>query len=94
MQIVLLIVMMGVFYFVLIRPQQRRAKEHAELVRSLEVGDDIVTSGGIYGQIAAVDGEVLRLEVAKGVEILMARDAVAELVEYGSDDDDDDDAQG
>ena len=94
MQIVLLIVMMGVFYFVLIRPQQRKAKEHAELVRSLEVGDDIVTSGGIYGQIAAVDGEVLRLEVAKGVEILMARDAVAELVEYGSDDDDDDDAQG
>lgn len=94
MQIVLLIVMMGVFYFVLIRPQQRKAKEHAELVRSLEVGDDIVTSGGIYGQVTAIDGEVLRLEVAKGVEILMARDAVAELVEYGSDDDDDDDAQG
>ncbi len=94
MQIVLLIVMMGVFYFVLIRPQQRRAKEHAELVRTLEVGDDIVTSGGIYGEVTAVDGEVLRLEVAKGVEILMARDAVAELVEYGSDDVDDDDDQG
>ena len=91
MQIVLLIVMMGVFYFILIRPQQRKVKEHQALVAALEVGDDVVTSGGIYGQVTAIDGEVLKLEVADGVELLLAREAIAELVEYSSPDDDDDD---
>ena len=91
MQIVLLIVMMGVFYFILIRPQQRKVKEHQALVAALEVGDDVVTSGGIYGQVMAIDGEVLKLEVADGVELLLAREAIAELVEYSSPDDDDDD---
>ncbi|MBL8779039.1 MAG: preprotein translocase subunit YajC [Acidimicrobiales bacterium] len=90
MQIVLLIVMMGVFYFILIRPQQRKVKEHQALVAALEVGDDVVTSGGIYGQVTAIDGEVLKLEVADGVELLLAREAIAELVEYSSPDDDDD----
>ena len=90
MQIVLLIVMMGVFYFILIRPQQRKVKEHQALVSALEVGDDVVTSGGIYGQVTAIDGDVLRLEVAEGVELLLAREAIAELVEYASPDDDDD----
>ncbi len=91
MQIVLLIVMMGVFYFILIRPQQRKVKEHQALVSALEVGDDVVTSGGIYGQVTAIDGEVLKLEVAEGFELLIAREAIAELVEYSSPDDDDDD---
>ena len=91
MQIVLLIVMMGVFYFILIRPQQRKVKEHQALVAALEVDDDVVTSGGIYGQVTAIDGEVLKLEVADGVELLLAREAIAELVEYSSPDDDDDD---
>ncbi len=88
MQIVLLIVMMGVFYFILIRPQQRKVKEHQALVAALEVGDDVVTSGGIYGQVTALDGDVLRLEVAEGVELLMARESIAETVEYASPDDD------
>ena len=91
MQIVLLIAMMGVFYCILIRPQQRKVKEHQALVSALEVGDDVVTSGGIYGQVTAIDGDVLRLEVADGVELLMAREAIAELVEYASPDDDEDD---
>ena len=91
MQIVLLIAMMGVFYFILIRPQQRKVKKHQALVSALEVGDDVVTSGGIYGQVTAIDGDVLRLEVADGVELLMAREAIAELVEYASPDDDEDD---
>ena len=91
MQIVLLIVMMGVFYFILIRPQQRKVKGHQALVSALAVGDDVVTSGGIYGQVTAIDGEVLRLEVAEGFELLLAREAIAELVEYSSPDEDDDD---
>lgn len=96
MNIVLIVVMMGVFYFVLIRPQQQKVKEHRELVASLEVGDDVMTTGGIYGEVTAIDGDVLRLEVADGIELHMSRDAIAELVEYESPDDDqagdDDDA--
>jgi preprotein translocase subunit YajC len=87
-QIVLIVVMMGVFYFVLIRPQQQKVKEHRELVASLEVGDDVMTTGGIYGEVTAIDGEVLLLEVADGIELRLSREAIAELVEYESPDDD------
>ena len=88
MQLVLIAVMAGVFYFVLIRPQQQKVKEHRDLVASLEVGDDVMTTGGIYGEVTAIDGEVLLLEVAEGFELRLARDAIAELVEYESPDDD------
>jgi len=87
-QLVLIAVMAGVFYFVLIRPQQQKVKEHRDLVASLEVGDDVMTTGGIYGEVTAIDGEVLLLEVAEGFELRLARDAIAELVEYESPDDD------
>lgn len=86
MQLVLIAVMAGVFYFVLIRPQQQKVKEHRELVASLEVGDDVMTTGGIYGEVTAIDGEVLLLQVAEGVELRLAREAIAELVEYESPD--------
>lgn len=79
--------MAGVFYFVLIRPQQQKVKEHRDLVASLEVGDEVMTTGGIYGEITAIDGEVLLLEVAEGFELRMSREAIAELVEYESPDD-------
>lgn len=88
MQLVLIAVMAGVFYFVLIRPQQQKVKEHRDLVASLEVGDDVMTTGGIYGEVTAIDGEVLLLQVAEGIELRLARDAIAELVEYESPDDD------
>ena len=95
MQIVVLLLMLPAFYFLLIRPQQKKMKEHQELIASLEVGDDIMTTGGIYGEITLIDGEVLLVEVADGVELRMSRAAVAELVEYEDpdavDDDDEDD---
>lgn len=89
MNLVLPLALFVGLYFLMIRPQQRKVKEHQQLVAALEVGDDVVTSGGIYGAVTAIDGEVLRLEVADGIEILLARDAIAELVEYASPDDDD-----
>ena len=94
MQIVVLLLMIPAFYFLLIRPQQRKMKEQQELIASLEVGDDVMTTGGIYGQITLIDGEVLLLEVTEGVELRVSRAAVAELVEYEDpdavDDEDDD----
>jgi preprotein translocase subunit YajC len=93
MQIVVLLLMLPAFYFLLIRPQQKKLREQQELMASLEVGDDVMTTGGIYGEITLIDGEVLLVQVADGVELRISRAAIAELVEYEDPDaaDEDDD---
>lgn len=90
MSLVVLLLMIPLFYFLLIRPQQKKLKDHQELIASLEVGDDIMTTGGIYGEVTLIDGEVILVEVADGIELRVARSAVAELVEYTDPDDVDD----
>lgn len=80
-----------IFYFMLIRPQQKRVKEHAQLIAALEVGDDVLLSSGIYGVVTQIDREMLEVEVADGVELRVARNAVSEIVDYDADDDGDDD---
>ena len=86
-QIILLPLFGLVFYFLLIRPQQKRMKEHADLVSSLEPGDDVLTNGGLYGTIATIDGQIAELEIADGVIVRIQRASVAELIEWddGSD---------
>ena len=69
-----------IFYAVLILPQQRRNREHKALLASLEEGDEIVTNAGLYGFIAQVDGEVLWVEVAEGVELKLAKSSVASKI--------------
>ncbi|MBT3287119.1 MAG: preprotein translocase subunit YajC [Victivallales bacterium] len=69
-----------VMYLVLIRPQQKRQKEHRELVSRLKAGDRIVTNGGIYGTIVGVKDTSVMVEVAKGVEIEVIRSAVNTVV--------------
>ena len=89
---VLMLVLMGAaFYFLLIRPQQKRAKKQAELVRSIEPGDDVLTNGGLYGTIATIDGQIAEMEIADGVVVRIQRAAVAELIQCdaGADDDED-----
>jgi preprotein translocase subunit YajC len=73
-----------VFYFLLIRPQQKRAKEHRNMVEALAVGDEVVTAGGILGKITKVDDQWLRIEVAKGMEVNVARATVSQSVPKGS----------
>ncbi|MEW6349977.1 MAG: preprotein translocase subunit YajC [Thermodesulfobacteriota bacterium] len=68
-----------VFYFLLIRPQQKRAKEHKELLENLKKGDSVITQGGIYGQIVAVADNVLTVEIADKVRVRVARSHVAGL---------------
>ena len=89
-QLILLPLFFAVFYFLLIRPQQKRVKEHAELVRSIEPGDDVLTNGGLYGTIATIDGQIAEMEIADGVVVRILRAAVAELIEWdtGADDED------
>jgi preprotein translocase subunit YajC len=85
--LILLPLFFAVFYFLLIRPQQKRAKEHTDLVSSLEKGDDILTTGGLYGTIVNIDGQIAELEIADGVVVRIQRSAVAELIEWDTGDD-------
>ncbi|WP_273266255.1 preprotein translocase subunit YajC [Flexistipes sinusarabici] len=73
-----LILIFVIFYFLLIRPQQKRQKKHQEMIASLQAGDEIVTSGGIYGKIDKVlDDKTFLVEIANGVKITLSRTAVA-----------------
>ena len=76
MQLLPLVLIFVVFYFLLIRPQQKRAKQHRELVESLKTGDSVVTAGGIHGKVTAVQEGVVTLEVATGVKIKVNRTAI------------------
>ena len=75
-----LILIFVVFYFLLIRPQQRKVKQHKEMLSNLKRGDKIITSGGIIGTISKVsDNRELTLEVAENIEIKIASGMVADL---------------
>jgi preprotein translocase subunit YajC len=94
MGILILPILILIMYFMLIRPQQQRMKAHQRILAALDVGDDVVTSSGIYGRISDVDGDTLFLLVADGVEIKITKESVAGLVTYGDVDDlVDDDAE-
>jgi preprotein translocase subunit YajC len=71
------IVIIGVFYFLILRPQQKQAKERAEMLKALQAGDSVVTAGGIHGHIAKVhDDDTLSVKIAEGVTVKMNRSAV------------------
>ena len=75
-----LILIFAVFYFLLIRPQQRKVKQHKEMLSNLKRGDKIITSGGIIGSISKVaDNRELTVEVANNIEIKIAPGMVADL---------------
>lgn len=75
--IIWFVVLIGVFYFFLIRPQQTRTKKHKELVSELKVGDQVVTIGGIYGTIRTIKEKEIVLEIANGVRITVAKNAIS-----------------
>ncbi|MGW8312125.1 MAG: preprotein translocase subunit YajC [Desulfuromonadales bacterium] len=74
--IVMLVVMFAIFYFLLIRPQQKRAKQHKELVENLKAGDQVVTAGGIHGKVVAVQDTLVTLEIASNVRIKISRSSI------------------
>ncbi|MCD9622632.1 preprotein translocase subunit YajC [Rhabdothermincola salaria] len=91
MSTILLIVLFVLAWVVLILPKQRELKRHNALVASLEVGDEVMSGAGIYGTITEIDGDVVHLEVAPGLELKVARRAVASKVATVIDVDDEDD---
>ncbi len=76
-----IIVLFVIFYFLLIRPQQKKAKEHREMIANLKKGVRIITSGGIYGNIISIDETTIGLEIAEKVKIKITRGNVAAIVE-------------
>ncbi|MBQ9480371.1 MAG: preprotein translocase subunit YajC [Selenomonadaceae bacterium] len=75
-----IIVMLIIFYFMLYRPQKNAQRQREEMLNSLKVGNDVITIGGIYGKIAAIDETTLMLKIADNVEIKVARGSVNSVV--------------
>jgi preprotein translocase subunit YajC len=75
-----LVLMFVVFYFLLIWPQQKKAKAHRQVLANLQKGDNVVTSSGIYGQITGITDTTVTLEIAEKVRIKVSRNAVAGVV--------------
>ena len=73
-----------VFYFLLIRPQQKKAKEAKAMLEALQKGDEIVTAGGMLGRISKLGDQYLTVEIASGTEIMVQRGAVAQLLPKGT----------
>lgn len=74
----------ALFYFMLIRPQQRRAKEHQALMSKLSAGDEVVTSGGMLGKVTEVGDLFVTLEVAEGVRVKVQKGQVTQLMPKGT----------
>ena len=78
--LVLLVAMFGFLYFLLIRPQRQQQRRHAELLSALKPGDEIVTAGGIYGEVVQLDAERVMIEIDEDVRIAVARRAITSVV--------------
>lgn len=72
------------FYFMLIRPQNKRAKQHRDLVNGLKKGDEIVTSGGVLAKVVSLDEQFIKICIAEGVDISVQRSAVSTVLPKGT----------
>ena len=72
----LVAIFFGIFYFMIIRPQQKQQKTHKSYLESLKKGDEVITNGGLIGRIAGVQGDVLTLEIANNVRVRVLKDQV------------------
>ena len=84
MQLLPMILMFVVLWFLMIRPQMKKAKEHKALIGALQKGDEVVTGGGLVGRITKVDDNYITLEIAEGTEVLVQKPAVAIALPKGT----------
>jgi preprotein translocase subunit YajC len=82
--ILLIVAMFAVLYFLMIRPQMKRAKEHRAMVDALQKGDEVITAGGVLGRINKVSESYLTLEIASNVEIHVQRASVQTVLPKGT----------
>ncbi len=76
-----LILMFVIFYFLLIRPQQKKAKTHKEMLGNLRKGDKVITSGGFYGRVLEVDGDVLTVDLGNNMTVEVNRNFISSLAD-------------
>lgn len=78
--LIMMVAMFAVFWFLVIRPQQRRAKEHQNMLKAIKRGDQVVTNGGIIGRVARIEGDgILMLEIADGVRVRCQQSMIADM---------------
>ncbi|MBM3372684.1 MAG: preprotein translocase subunit YajC [Betaproteobacteria bacterium] len=80
----LILAMFAVLYFLMIRPQMKRAKEHKAMVDALQKGDEVVTSGGILGRISKVDAQYATVSIAENTEIVIQRHSIQVVLPKGT----------
>jgi preprotein translocase subunit YajC len=78
-QVIPLVFMFAIFYFLLIRPQQKKAKEHKALLEAIKKGDNVITAGGVHGKVNSVDDGIVTLEIATGVNIKIVKSYIAAI---------------
>lgn len=79
-----LVLMFVVLYFIMIRPQMKRQKEHRAMIEAIAKGDEVVTSGGLLGRVSRLSEGYLHIEIASGVEVQVQRSAVAQVLPKGT----------
>ncbi|MBV9346028.1 MAG: preprotein translocase subunit YajC [Gammaproteobacteria bacterium] len=82
--LLMVVVFVAIFYFLLFRPQQKRAREHQSLVSRLSAGDEVVTNGGLLGRVTEVGDTFVTLEVAEGVRVKVQKVQIQQLVPKGT----------
>jgi preprotein translocase subunit YajC len=83
-QIIMMVVLFGAMYFLLIRPQNKKAKEHKDLILSLNNGDEVITVGGLLGKVIKVIDHFVVLAIADGVEVAVQKQAISQILPKGT----------
>ena len=84
MQFLPLVLMFVVLYFIMIRPQMKRQKEHKTMVEALAKGDEVVTAGGVLGRVSKLGETYLHVEVANGIELQVQRSSIVQVLPKGT----------
>ncbi len=82
--VVALLLMFAVLYFVMIRPQMKKQKEHRAMIEALAKGDEVVTAGGLLGKVSKIGEAYIGVELASGVEVQLQRNAVVQVLPKGT----------
>jgi len=82
--LIMIAIFFAIMYFLIIRPQSKRAKEHRTMVEALSKGDEVVTSGGLLGRITEVGENFIRVDLSDGVNVIVQRQSVAAVMPKGT----------
>ncbi len=92
MAFILPVLLLLAMYTLVMRPQQRRVRAHAQLMSQVEVGDEIITAGGVFGRVTRIDDDTMQVEIAPGVEITTLRRMVMDRLVEPTDEEEDEEA--